>query len=274
MPGLSVLTWNINSPSEHRAQRQLDWLATRGEDVFVLTETKASDGCALLAEGFQQAGYSVVFPTPAPREHGVMIASKVVLDADDWSTELDYLPSRAATATAHTDHGPVRLIGVYAPSRDASPDKVERKQRWLREFSDLMAGSAKNRSETRLLLGDLNVIEPDHTPRYPQFLAFEYDFYRSLIDTHDLRDAYRHTAPSEVEHSWVGRTGDGYRYDHVFCSPALTSRVSACHYVHEVRLGDPRLSDHSALAVYLDLVPLRPLVTSDPSTAASPPTLF
>ncbi len=49
MSSLSVLTLNIANPSVERAQRQLEWLATRDEDVFVLTETKASDGCRLLA---------------------------------------------------------------------------------------------------------------------------------------------------------------------------------------------------------------------------------
>lgn len=45
MSELSLLTFNIANPSPVRAQRQLGWLATRDEEVLVLTETKDSAGC-------------------------------------------------------------------------------------------------------------------------------------------------------------------------------------------------------------------------------------
>lgn len=273
MPGLSVLTLNINNPSADRAEKQLAWLSQRCEDVLVLTETKASEGCTLLAEAFTAAGYAVVFPEPAPREYGVLIASRVALDDGQALAGLDYLPTRAATATIPTDHGTLRLVGVYAPSRDASPEKVERKRRWLSAFTTALDSPTGGTMGT-VLVGDLNVIEPDHQPRYPQFLPFEYDFYRALTADHDLVDAYRLIPRAEPEHSWVGRTGDGYRYDHAFCSTTLSTRVASCSYVHEPRTAQPRLTDHSGLAVHLNVTASRRLVTSDPSDAASPPTLF
>ncbi len=41
---LSLITVNIGAPSIERARRQLEWLAERPEDIFVLTETKATPG--------------------------------------------------------------------------------------------------------------------------------------------------------------------------------------------------------------------------------------
>src|SRR5207253_2095239 len=76
-PGLSLLTFNIGNPSADRAERQLAWLASRDEHVLVLTETKASAGCKLLADAFASAGYAVCFPEPAPGEYGTMIVAKV-----------------------------------------------------------------------------------------------------------------------------------------------------------------------------------------------------
>ena len=35
---ISLLTFNIGNPSEQRAERQLTWLATRPEQILVLTE--------------------------------------------------------------------------------------------------------------------------------------------------------------------------------------------------------------------------------------------
>jgi len=266
---LNLLTLNIANPSVERARRQLAWLGGRPEDVFVLTETKASEGCRTLAEAFTTAGYAVVFPEPAAGELGVMIASKFAAEPDPVTNALTYLPSRAAGANVSTSVGDLRILAAYAPSRDATPEKTERKKRWLANFTTALTDAG---SRPCLLLGDLNVLEPDHDPHYGFFAPFEYDFYRDLTDRCGLVDAFRHLHPQTTEHSWVGRTGDGYRYDHAHCSTDLATLLRSCEYLHEPRLT--RLSDHSALTVCLNLAPVSPLLTSDPVEAASEPTLF
>jgi exodeoxyribonuclease III len=72
--------------------------------------------------------------------------------------------------------------------------------------------------------------------------------------------------------SWVGRTGDGYRYDHAFCSRELRDLVISCEYLHAPRAD--KLSDHSALTLRLDLTPPETLPVGDPAAADEPPTLF
>lgn len=271
MPSLSLLTLNIANPSVERAQRQLDWLASRDEDVLVLTETKASKGCQLLADAFDTAGYGVMFPEPGPGEYGTMIVSKIHSEADDWSEQLGYLPSRAATAVLPAPGGELHLIGLYVPSRDASVEKTERKRRWLGACIAALATNGHPARHT-LLLGDLNILEPGHEPNYSFFAPFEYDFYRALLDRHGLVDAFRQLHPDAREYSWVGRTGDGYRYDHAFCSAALAPKLLVCEYLHEPRTS--RLSDHSGLTVRLAVEPSAALLTSDPANATTPATLF
>jgi exodeoxyribonuclease III len=268
MPGLSLITLNLWNPGIDRAGKLLEWLAARPEDVLVLTETKASDGCRHLADAFRTAGYSVTYPEPGTGEYGVMIVSKYATQPDPIGGQLTYLPTRVTGVTIATDHGPLRILGAYIPSRDASPEKVERKKRWLAEFSDTLDHTDTN----TVFLGDLNVLEHDHGPRYPFFQQFEYDFYRALTDRHGLVDAFRHLHPDQREHSWVGRTGDGYRYDHVHASKDLLAELTHCEYVHEPRIT--RLSDHSALTVRLTRTGTTPLLTSDPVEATSEPTLF
>jgi exodeoxyribonuclease-3 len=268
--GLSLLTFNIGNPSEERARRQLDWLAGRDEDVLVLTETKASSGCQFLAGAFAAAGYHVTFPVPEPGEYGVMIASRVRADSHAFGDSIGYLPARAAAATLPTPDGPVQVIGAYVPSRDAGLEKTERKQKWLAACSAALA--ARDRAVPAVFLGDLNILEPGHRPHYAFFAPFEYDFYRTLCADHGFVDAFRQLHPDAVEHSWVGRTGDGYRYDHAFCSAALAPSVTDCWYVHQPR--EDRLSDHSALTARLTLRPSPPLLVSDPAATATPATLF
>jgi exodeoxyribonuclease III len=115
-------------------------------------------------------------------------------------------------------------------------------------------------------------LEPDHQPRYKFFAPFEYAFYRQLTDDCGLIDAFRALHPKKIQHSWVGRTGDGYRYDHVHCTAGLATKLVSCDYLHEVRID--RLSDHSALSVRLTIEPSQPLITSAPTTIGALPTLF
>ena len=251
-PGLSLLTLNIGNPSPDRARRQLAWLIRREEDVLVLTETKASAGCRLLAGEFTAAGYAVHCPQPGPGEYGTMIVSTVPATPDHgFSDRLGYLPSRAAAVILPAPAGAVRVIGLYVPARDASTEKTERKRTWLAACDAALTAAVSEMPV--LLLGDLNVLEPDHRPGYPFFAPFEYDFYRALVDVHGLTDAFRHLHPRDAEYSWVGRGGDGYRYDHAFCSGSLASQVTACYYLHQPR--EDRLSDHSALAMHLAVPP-------------------
>lgn len=101
--------------------------------------------------------------------------------------------------------------------------------------------------------------------------VFGYEFYNWLGDA-GYRDAFRLLHPSAAEYSWVGRTGDGYRYDHAFTSAALADQVDACDYVHEPRTA--RLTDHSGLSLQLAMSPLEPLLVSDPIVTPEPETLF
>jgi exodeoxyribonuclease III len=266
MTGLSILTFNIGNPSADRAVRQLAWLAGRDEHVLILTETKASAGCQLLADAFSTAGWVTAFPAP-DGDYGTMIVSRIPADPVPFGDRIGYLPARAAAVTLDLPGGPLLVTGLYVPSRDASPDKTERKRRWLAACDTAIAAAPP-----AVLLGDLNILEPGHQPHYPFFAPFEYDFYRALTARHGMTDAFRHLYPGQDDYSWVGRTGDGYRYDHAFCADSLRDHITACDYVHEPRRE--RLSDHSALSLRLSLAPPPPLPASDPATALAPLSLF
>jgi hypothetical protein len=62
------------------------------------------------------------------------------------------------------------------------------------------------------------------TSRTIVLAPFEYDFYQQLTNEHGLIDSFRVLHRDSVEHSWVGRTGDGYRYDHAHCTADLASK--------------------------------------------------
>jgi exodeoxyribonuclease-3 len=267
-PGeLSLLTFNIGNPSAERAERQLAWLAGRDEHILVLTETKASAGCQLLADAFGTAGWAVAFPVPDNGDYGTMIVSRLPATPVPFGDQIGYLPARAAAVRIDAGGKPLLVTGLYVPSRDASPEKIERKRKWLAACGDVIGNDPP-----AILLGDLNILEPDHQPRYPFFVPFEYDFYRSLTGRHGMTDMFRRLHTDLADYSWVGRTGDGYRYDHAFCAGEFRDYITTCEYVHEPRVD--RLSDHSALTVRLSMSPPEPLPVTDPANALVPPTLF
>ncbi|MBB4792161.1 exonuclease/endonuclease/phosphatase family protein [Streptomyces nodosus] len=191
------------------------------------SETADSAGCNLLASRFEAAGYDVVFPRPGRGERGVMVGSR--LAARPGPASVDYLPHRCVSVTVDTDEGPLDVIGLYVPSRDAEA-KTTRKRTFLEQCR---TGIPQAGDALRLVLGDFNILEPNHVPRYRFFQQFEDGFYEWL-GTAGYADAFRALHPDAAEYSWVGRTGDGYRYDHMHASQALATALRGCAYVHGV----------------------------------------
>lgn len=249
LTSLTLFCWNIGNPSVQRVAKQADWLRKRPESVLVLTEVKRSDGCTLLERYFQAYGYNVIFPKPDANEYGVMIISKSFLTPSSFSNSVSYLKTRVVSAKVFYLDEELEIIAVYVPSRDSSYEKIQKKKLFLKSLNESF--EARHITERTIFCGDLNIVEPDHNPHYPFFENWEYDFYRSLTK-YRLVDAFRHLNPGVKEYSWVGRTGDGYRYDHCFISLDRIRFLQACYYLHEPR--DLKLSDHSALITALDIV--------------------
>ena len=269
--GISLLTFNVGNPSPERAQRQLTWLASRKEHVLVLTETKASARLPSSSPTHSSApGTRSVSTQSGPGEYGTMIVARVAASPDPFS-EGDRLPrwARAAAVVIPAPDGPLRVIGLYVPSRDASPEKTERKRRWLACCDTALARQQSDRR--RSCWGTSTSSSPATNPdiRSSRHSSTTLPGTRG---THDLADAFRYLHPREAEYSWVGRTGDGYRYDHAFCSHTLSSQVTACQYVHEPRVD--KLSDHSALVLRIEVVPPPVLPVCNPVPADEPATLF
>ncbi|WP_234021257.1 endonuclease/exonuclease/phosphatase [Streptomyces sp. Tu 6176] len=268
MTTLDVLTFNLNSPDCERAIRQLDYLASRPEQVLVLTEAPYSAGCDLLAARFEAAGYNVVFPRPARGERGVMIVSR--LATRPGRVAVNHMPHRCVSVRVDTDYGPVEVVGLCVPTRDATDAKVARKRRFLDECRSRIpeAWGTAQRGPLRLVIGAFNILEPEHEPPDQNFHHFEYSFYQWLGRA-GYQDAFRALHPKAVEHSWVTRSG-GFRFDHAHVSQALAPRLGACEYVHETRTADRRLTNHSALSVSVTVRPAEPLTVTVPESDAEP----
>jgi exodeoxyribonuclease-3 len=239
---MTIINWNISNPSPLRAAKQATWLLNAASDIMTLTETKSSKGCLYLKDRLESFGYHVIFHEPEENGYGVLVASKGKLAFTSFPKRVDYA-SRVVSTRMPFLGKELEIIAIYVPNT-----RDEKKKRFMLSLLNDLKSAPQ--LPFRILCGDLNIIEPDHFPRYSKFEDWEYNFYDSMAN-HQLRDAFRHLNPTAHEYSWVGRTGDGYRYDHCFVSDDLLPLINKCGYLHETR--NLKLSDHSAMYVTISL---------------------
>lgn len=237
---LKILTWNIRNPSLRRAIKQIDWLEKSDFAIIVLTEAKLSQGCIYIRDRLKGFGYFAIFPKPEKEDYGIILASnkffKEILDIP-----INFLPYRTSSVVCNFNGNDILVTGVYAPVW-----KNVEKAKFLEEFEKLISNrNLKKKFNQWIILGDLNVLESNHMPSYPQYKDWEY-FYERLKN-HGFVDAFRFFHPNEKEYSWFGREGNGYRFDHIFVSENLLPLLKNCFYIHEPRIK--KLSDHSAMCL-------------------------
>jgi exodeoxyribonuclease III len=258
---LSILTVNIGAAARERAGDLLDWLAGRPEDVLVLTETSAGNGTAYLLDRFREAGFAVLNTPDGNGDRGTALVSRVRVAAPlDAFTDVT-IPSRVAVAVLDTSPA-VAVLGVYVPSRDRSAAKTEKKQTFVASLLQALDGLPVQTRDRLVVGGDYNVIARTHLPLHAGFLPFEFGLLERL-EAHGLVDAHEHCSPGEQVYSWIGRTGDGYRYDYFHVGRAMADRIRSCAYLHETR--ERRLTDHAAVSLSLAVDRIRWRETSVPS---------
>lgn len=247
---IEILCWNVRNPSVERARKQVLWLNENDFDIIILTETKKSLGCDFFVNYLKRQGYNLKETIPNNGEYGVIIASKFGFKFSFINEKIDFIQSRALAIELKEKLIGLTIMGLYVPSRgDNSPERVEKKKNFISEITSTLK-SIPFKSNF-ILCGDFNILEPDHIPHYSNFDNWEYKFYTDLLEM-NFKDSFRQFHPNEKEYSWVGRTNNGYRYDHFFVSSDLSSLITDCFYIHEPRIN--KLSDHSGLITQIDLI--------------------
>ncbi|MFY1587004.1 endonuclease/exonuclease/phosphatase family protein [Micromonospora sp. WMMD734] len=245
---LSILTINVQAAALARAQKLLTWLLQRDDHVIILTETSNGPGTRHLLTGLRAAGMSIAHQPSTDGDRGCAIASRIPTRPAPYLTAGISLPGRAPAVTLDTDPA-VTILGLYVPSSDRAPAKLAKKRTFLTTVTDTLARLPTPDSTHLVVGGDYNVISRDHQPRYPGFRPFEYDFLDGLA-TLGLCDVHRTLHPDVQAHSWMGRAGNGYRFDYLHVGPGLLPHLAAAAYLNQPRLEG--LTDHLAHSADID----------------------
>ena len=251
---IRIVSLNVSAPGERRVPGLLRWLAGQDAAVLVLTETRSGAGHRLLCAGLRDLGFTLHDAHPPAGGRGVLVATSVpTVPADDPYADLC---GRAIRVRLADGTGPVDVVAIYGPSsppHGIPPDRkaLARKESWLLACMTTLEESwPAPEAAGSLLIGDLNVIPPDHQPLYRSTKLFEYEFFYRLITELHLTDLTSQVASADYVHTWVSHQGHGYRFDHALCDQLLAARVSECAFDHEPRLTG--ITDHSAIRVVLD----------------------
>lgn len=208
----------------------------------MLTETSVGAGTQLLRDGLVASGYHV-FGEQVAGDRGSLVASRIPVTSTLTEHLNVSLPHRAVGIVLDTNPK-VSIVGIYVPSRDRSPVKIEKKRAFIDSLITSLARFPRELRDNTLMLGDYNVIARDHAPALPGYFPYEYAMHDSLKAL-GFATAHNLSGDKNHPHSWIGRTGNGYLYDYVHAGPGLHDSIVSCNYVHEVRsLG---LSDHAAV---------------------------
>lgn len=212
--------------------------------MVVLTETSPGPGTALLGDGLRISGYEV-YGDCAQGDRGVIVAARPPVEHDVRCKQAITLPSRAVCVGLPLDP-PLAVLGLYVPSRDRSPAKVERKSAFLESLLGFLGQLPAAQRDSLLLVGDFNVVSRAHEPPLRGYFDFEYGLFETL-EEFGFRAAHELRPRQAFPHSWIGRNGAGYLYDYVFAGAALRDRIARCTYMHGPR--QTGLTDHAGLTV-------------------------
>ena len=256
---LRIMTINIGNPSLQRAQRQIEWIQESNADVIILTEVKVSAGCLLIEDSFDFLStllddssitkLHIFFPKSKTGDLGVMVLSRYpILESCSCFEDNHCFYSRCADVVIDCQGEKIGILGLYVPSRNATQEKILRKSQFIKEIVQYIRTKKSSIALPYIVCGDFNILERHHVPHYGNFKSWEYDFYDFFQDVGFI-DAFRLKHPTNNEYSWVGRTDNGYRYDHCFLSTELAKYIDICKYIHETRKIP--ITDHSALFISL-----------------------
>lgn len=252
-PGqLRVITLNVQHAAAPRARAQAAWLAEQDTaDVAVLTEIGHGPGRIALLEALEARGLHTLAPQPHPGDYGVVLAARAPLVP--VPTRSEFLPHRLLAARVQIADRHATVAGIYVPSRGPRERRNQDKRAFQAAVAAALPALAARAGAAGPLVvaGDLNVLEPGHQPHHAVFGDWEYAFYRAFAAA-GLTDAFRHLHPEALEHSWYGRSGAGYRFDHLFLSAAHAGDLAECGYLHAP--CEQGLSDHAALTATLQLI--------------------
>jgi exodeoxyribonuclease III len=259
---MKIATWNING-IKARIDAATTWLKSASPDIACLQEIKCMDE-AFPASAFEDLGYNVAVHGQKGF-NGVALLSKLPL-ADvtpGLAGDPEDVQARYLEACISVPSGVLRLLNIYLPNGNGSPEKFAYKLAWmsrLRERAKVLLAF----EEPFVIAGDFNVIPAPEDVYNPSawmddalFRAEARAHFQALLNL-GLTDAFRacHDEPHHYTF-WDYQAGawqknQGLRIDHLLLSPQAADHLQSCEIDAAPRSWE-KPSDHVPVVVELSI---------------------
>jgi exodeoxyribonuclease-3 len=248
---MKIATWNVNSINV-RMPQLLPWLSDAQPDVVCFQETKTIDE-NFPASALKEAGYDAVW-MGQKSYNGVAIISKFPIEdvQKNFPDDGDESPKRLIAATIKG----VRIVNTYIPNGTAlGTDKFSFKLDWLVRLRRLFDETTGTDSDV-LLCGDFNVAPREldvwSVPHWTGKLHFSKPERAAMyfVKQWGFVDLFRKKNGDIQEFSWwdyregAWQKNHGLRIDHIWTSPGLADKCTACRIDKSPRKLD-KPSDHA-----------------------------
>ncbi len=246
-----LATWNVNS-IRTRLIAVLDWLQRERPDVVCLQETKAPDEL-FPRTPFEDIGYHVAVSGQKSYNGVATLARRPITNARA-GFDGDPDPNQKRFLAVETDG--LQVLNLYVPNGSSvGSDKFAYKLAWLRALRQFLDRNLTPQQAV-VAVGDLNVALEERDVHDPLLWAGEVLFHpdarAALADlaAWGFEDLFRRHCAAAGQYTWwdyrVGafRRNMGLRIDHVWASPPLAARSTACRIDVEPR-RQPSPSDHA-----------------------------
>jgi exodeoxyribonuclease-3 len=231
---LRVATLNLQHGGGARVKGLCEALGRLDADVLVLTEFRIGQRADALTAWLRERGYGQISHGGPPEK-----VNSVLVAARDGVIRPRPLPvaSTHAHRVVELTVGETLIVGVYFPCN------MIKDRFWRAEFLPYVASRV---GEQCMVIGDFNTGK--HRIDEDGATFFSADCIDAL-ESDGWVDPWRARNPVAREFTWFSHTGNGFRLDHAYASPALVHRVAAAWYDHTPR--EARVTDHGALVVEL-----------------------
>ncbi len=233
---MRLLTWNIRAGGGKRTEQIASVILYECPDVLVLTEYRAVPGRALL-DLLQSLSYNVAAGVPTGAQNCVCVLSRHPIEEHSVKSSPKSVHRWVPVTIPSLN---LTLLAVHVPNQTEVWNK--------REFWECVeAFAADTVGKRSVIIGDLNTALDEDCEGDP---IREAVYFKRLLDAGWV-DAWRRCNCDAREFSWYSHRSNGFRIDHCLLSPSLSASLTGSIMRHDVRTD--RLSDHSLLAVELDL---------------------
>lgn len=261
-----VLSWNVDCYSNDVHMWLLSLVNTSRPDVIFLSETKKkTEDLALLFSAFTD--YNVIINAhDPPKWHGVAMLIRKDHSYQQIPIQMN-IPTRSDSKGTEAATGrliaiclnkQMYIIGSYTPNSGRS-DQIKlhyRTKIWDPAFFNLLdqfraSGPTMWLGDINVALDDIDVSNPKTMCKYAGFTPEERANFRSLLQTGNWIDIWRHQHPNERTYTWCGappRPNYGLRLDNIVVSKSLLPNMMSTFVISD---GVPVSADHIMVGAYI-----------------------